>query len=412
MVDDPSNRSGDKSGNAAPQRSASSLRGEGSIFRPGSPSIPPQSSPILKKGVPLSIPPSSAPRSSETILKRFHQAAATPELKHIDDGWDDEASVDEGWDEIGPSEFVVGDSGLNVSPQRNSQRVDTSPPEVAPQLRATFTFAAEASAVPALVATAELTPVPMVVCDGGVSEDTSESEAKSDESSVSVAVTEDVIWRGSSTVTVGGFSWRREVLPTDAESDAPDSAREPDVGSAEASHAEYYPPRPPPSSTAPEEAQPSFSVASDFDPKAPTQPKIARASRVPTTPFLFGLDRMLVWGLVLGGLFVAIIVVIVNQVALIHPRRTGAAPQGAGSVASSAVPRDVDSVSTEAQRLIPETATDRPTPRAAESNEPSRADHPDAGMPPQKKPKKPARARASAPPEPSFSPTRPILGTD
>ncbi len=79
---------------------------------------------------------------------------------------------------------------------------------------------------------------------------------------------------------------------------------------------EYYPPRQPPTSIAPPPVTSSFSVAPQYDPKAPTRPKARRNTSVPPPPLLFGLDRMLVWGLVLGGLFVAVIVVIVHQLAL------------------------------------------------------------------------------------------------
>jgi hypothetical protein len=84
---------------------------------------------------------------------------------------------------------------------------------------------------------------------------------------------------------------------------------------------EYHPPRTPPPSIAPPPVASSFSVAPQYDPKAPTRPRARRNTSVPSPPLLFGLDRMLVWGLVLGGLFVAVIVVIVHQLALTAARR-------------------------------------------------------------------------------------------
>lgn len=85
---------------------------------------------------------------------------------------------------------------------------------------------------------------------------------------------------------------------------------------------EYHSPRKPPTSIVPPPAAPSFSVAPQYDPKAPTRPKVRRNPSSPPPPLLFGLDRMLVWGLVLGGLFVAVIVVIVHQLALPSVPRT------------------------------------------------------------------------------------------
>jgi hypothetical protein len=77
----------------------------------------------------------------------------------------------------------------------------------------------------------------------------------------------------------------------------------------------YQPPRAPPNSVAPPAAASTFSVAPEYDPRAPTKPKVRRRSSAPPSPppLLFGLDRMLVWGLILGGLFVGLIVVIVHQ---------------------------------------------------------------------------------------------------
>ncbi|HEY5958748.1 MAG TPA: hypothetical protein VIV60_19440 [Polyangiaceae bacterium] len=87
-----------------------------------------------------------------------------------------------------------------------------------------------------------------------------------------------------------------------------------------AAHAAYHGPRTPPTSIAPPPAESSFSVASEYDPKAPTKPKVRRNTSVPPAPLLFGMDRMLVWGLVLGGTFVAAIVVIVHQLTSLDTR--------------------------------------------------------------------------------------------
>lgn len=94
------------------------------------------------------------------------------------------------------------------------------------------------------------------------------------------------------------------------------------VGSTQG-HSSYHPPCIPPSSVVPPPDAASVSVASEYDPKAPTKPRVRRNSSGPPPPLLFGLDRMLVWGLVLGGLFVAAIVVIVLQFALTSANRSG-----------------------------------------------------------------------------------------
>jgi hypothetical protein len=88
-----------------------------------------------------------------------------------------------------------------------------------------------------------------------------------------------------------------------------------------ASHAEYHPPRKPPTSVAPPPAAETISVASEYDPRAPTKPKVRRNSSVPPHPLWFGLDRMLIWGMILGGLFVAAIIIIVHQLALTETMR-------------------------------------------------------------------------------------------
>ncbi|MGC4070514.1 MAG: hypothetical protein QM784_38780 [Polyangiaceae bacterium] len=77
----------------------------------------------------------------------------------------------------------------------------------------------------------------------------------------------------------------------------------------------YHPPRHPPESQAPPPPETSISVAKEYDPHAPTKPRVRRASTLPPPPALFGLDRMLVWGMVLGGLFVAAVIVLVNKLA-------------------------------------------------------------------------------------------------
>jgi hypothetical protein len=77
----------------------------------------------------------------------------------------------------------------------------------------------------------------------------------------------------------------------------------------------YHPPRHPPGSQAPPPPETSISVAKEYDPRAPTKPRVRRSSTVPPPPALFGLDRMLVWGMVLGGLFVAAVIVLVNKLA-------------------------------------------------------------------------------------------------
>jgi hypothetical protein len=77
----------------------------------------------------------------------------------------------------------------------------------------------------------------------------------------------------------------------------------------------YHPPRIPPESQAPPPPETSISVAKEYDPHAPTKPRVRRASTLPPPPALFGLDRMLVWGMVLGGLFVAAVIVLVNKLA-------------------------------------------------------------------------------------------------
>ena len=77
----------------------------------------------------------------------------------------------------------------------------------------------------------------------------------------------------------------------------------------------YHPPRKPPSSVIPPAPEVSFSVAPEYDPRAPTKPRVRRVSTRPPPPLLFGLDRMLVWGMVLGGLFVAAVVVLVHRLA-------------------------------------------------------------------------------------------------
>jgi hypothetical protein len=125
-------------------------------------------------------------------------------------------------------------------------------------------------------------------------------------------------------------------------------------------HSEYHPPRKPPTSVAPPPVGASFSVATEFDPKAPTKPKVRRTT-VPPPALLFGTDRMLVWGLVLGGLFVALIVVIVRQ--LVPP----AAPRG---ILTDAVrvdePGALDSSSYANRPLAP--ATDSLPPRELASD--------------------------------------------
>jgi len=92
-----------------------------------------------------------------------------------------------------------------------------------------------------------------------------------------------------------------------------------ELNSLKYKQAEYHPPREPPTSVVPPPAPATFSVAPQYDPKAPTRPKVRRNTSAPPPPLLFGLDRMLVWGLVLGGLFVAVIVILVRQLALPSP---------------------------------------------------------------------------------------------
>jgi len=76
----------------------------------------------------------------------------------------------------------------------------------------------------------------------------------------------------------------------------------------------YHPPHRPPASVSPPAPTATFSVAPEYDPRAPTKPKFRRGSTVPPPPpLLFGLDRMLVWGMVLGGIFVASIIILVHK---------------------------------------------------------------------------------------------------
>lgn len=129
---------------------------------------------------------------------------------------------------------------------------------------------------------------------------------------------------------------RRAVMSALRESSSPnDPSGEPSLS--------YHPPRPPPESLVPPTPSASISVAPEYDPKAPTKPRFRRVSTVPAPPLLLGLDRMLVWGLVLGGLFVAITVVLVHHVALrsaTSQREPVPSRQQAGQTLSEPEPED------------------------------------------------------------------------
>lgn len=86
----------------------------------------------------------------------------------------------------------------------------------------------------------------------------------------------------------------------------------------------YHAPRRPPESIDPPTPLVSFSVAPEYDPRAPTKPRVRRVSTRPPVPLFSGRDRMLVWGMVLGGGFVAAIVVLVHRLA--PSRQVGAEP--------------------------------------------------------------------------------------
>jgi hypothetical protein len=82
----------------------------------------------------------------------------------------------------------------------------------------------------------------------------------------------------------------------------------------------YHPPRKPPESVVPPAPSVSFSVAPEYDPRAPTRPRVRRSSlRPPPVSQTFGLDRMLVWGMLLGGVFVAVVVMLVYRLAPVKP---------------------------------------------------------------------------------------------
>lgn len=172
----------------------------------------------------------------------------------------------------------------------------------------------------------EMTPTPMVVASA-----TEGTPAVPQARYLGVQAALERAKRSAATTPRDGLVWREPIprarIADDGEGGgegtaamAPPFSRE----NAEVSlpgQPEYYPPRQPPTSIAPPPVTSSFSVAPQYDPKAPTRPKARRNTSLPPPPLLFGLDRMLVWGLVLGGLFVAVIVVIVHQLALSSSQR-------------------------------------------------------------------------------------------
>jgi hypothetical protein len=145
----------------------------------------------------------------------------------------------------------------------------------------------------------------------------------------------------------------------------------------------YHPPRKPPTSIVPSRPAASFSVAPEYDPRAPTKPRVRRVSTRPPPPLLFGLDRMLVWGLVLGGLFVAVVFVLVHRLApklsTSHSARDGESRSvrentSNGSPREQTVPSTASAViepstlpkavATEQQRVTPEkTLRNPPVPK-------------------------------------------------
>lgn len=233
----------------------------------------------------VSSPASFPPRSSGSILPASRPRTDLSELKAIDLAWEEGSldSIDDGWGEVSDGALASRTSGLELRSHRGPLSSD--------------------------VERGELTPSPVVVC-----EERPPLAREVETSSVTIAGNEDVVWRGSA-IECGIGVWRAP--PEDEE----DTAEMPLVGGLDGENhpVEYHPPRPPPSAVTPPRLEASFSVASDYDPKAATQPRIPRSS-MPANPMLLGLDRMLIWGMLLGGLFVAVIVVIVNQVALTRPR--------------------------------------------------------------------------------------------
>lgn len=275
--------------------------------------------------LPMSRVSSVPPRGSDSILTAFRARTDFSELKQIDSAWDEDSSdsVDDGWDdEVAADDCrALRNSALelkvpaasNAVELAHARRTDTSEPARAYDARIVQMAPASKTrqnwglgeAEPAEPSPGELTPSPMVVCEA------SSSSNASPPSSISIAENEDFVWRGSS-LECGIGVWRSQ--PPDDEECTGEIPRSPDADGAATRHVEYHAPRPPPSSVTPPKLEASVCVATDFDPKASTQPRIPRS--IPASPMLLGLDRMLIWGMLLGGLFVAVIVVIVNQVAL------------------------------------------------------------------------------------------------
>lgn len=289
MVDDSSKRSGGEHGDAVPVGNA----------------------------LPVSRPSSMAPRSSDSILTAFRVKTDFSELRQIDSSWDESTSesIDDGWDDVATDDHSdVRNSGLELKPQLASAasmhaalgralRVDEADPASAPTIPTSPNWGS-GEAETADLTPGELTPSPMVVCEA--------SSNSAESSSISIAENEDFVWRGSS-LECGIGVWRSH---SEDDEECTEELIQSAGGDVTApGQVEYHAPRPPPSSATPPKLEASVCVATDFDPKAPTQPRIPRSS-LPASPMLLGLDRMLIWGMLLGGLFVAIIVVIVNQVAL------------------------------------------------------------------------------------------------
>jgi hypothetical protein len=160
----------------------------------------------------------------------------------------------------------------------------------------------------------------------------------------------------SAPATLSGHSHARAPNDSDHEAEAfdiGDASRRDSSG-----YVAYHAPRTPPTSVAPPPAESTFSVAPEYDPKAPTKPRVRRNTSVPPAPLLFGMDRMLVWGLVLGGTFVAAIVVLVHRLTSLDAR-----PQERGATDLSPPPMQGDASSRVAEPLPPATAPASATPR-------------------------------------------------
>jgi hypothetical protein len=158
----------------------------------------------------------------------------------------------------------------------------------------------------------------------------------------------------------------------------------------------YHPPRKPPNSVAPPPPAATISVAPEYDPRAPTKPRVRRISSQPPEVLLFGLDRMLVWGMLLGGLFVAIVFILVHRLAPgasrdvhrneVRPRE----PRNENAPLQSALPRNDSPAPLPSKALT----TEAPSPAAALGSLPVPEENEQAAKPPKTRlPRKPRESK-------------------